>query len=65
MELAHTVAESTKSTDSAYFGHMGGGSPLFFSLMMIFWAITWLLIIIVLVLFIIRLWKQIQKENKL
>lgn len=61
MEIAHTLSEATNYAKPAYFNHMGGGSPLFFGLMMIFWAITWLLIITVLVLFIIWLWKQIQK----
>lgn len=61
MEIAHTVSEATKSTDPIYFGHMGGYSPLFFGTMVIFMVIIWLLIIITLVLFIVWLWKQIQK----
>ena len=61
MEIAHTVSEATKSTDSTYFGHMSGDSPFFFGTMMIFMGIFWLLITIALVLFIVWLWKQIQK----
>jgi uncharacterized membrane protein len=60
MELAH-MYESTKSADRAYFEHMSSNSSFMFGTMMIFWWITWALIIVALVLFIIWLWKQIQK----
>lgn len=61
MEIAHMFHGATKSAESVYFSHMGGDSPLFFGAMVIFMIIIWLLIIITLVLFIVWLWKQIQK----
>lgn len=61
MKIAHTFYEATKSAEPVFFGHVGGDSTLFFGSMMIFWWVTWLLIIITLVLFIIWIWKQIQK----
>lgn len=61
MEIASMLHEATKSAKPVYFGHMGVNSPLFFGTMVIFMVIIWLLIIITLVLFIVWLWKQIQK----
>ena len=61
MEIAHMFHGATKSAESVHFGHMGRDSPLFFGTMVIFMIIIWLLIIIALVLFIVWLWKQIQK----
>ncbi len=62
MEIADMFNQATESAKATYFGHMGGGSPFFFSSMMILGWLTWILVIVALVLAIVWLWKQIQKK---